>query len=64
MLNLGKPKTLYLNGRYRNNSLDKADLFNSYFYEQFSERSVYDVAVGWSNDDALNIDFNHKKLGD
>ena len=56
------PETLYLNGRYRNNSLDKADLFNSYFYEQFSEKSFYDVDVDWTNDDAFNIDFNHRRI--
>ena len=32
------PESMYLKSCYRNNPLDKANLFNNFFYEQFSER--------------------------
>ena len=35
---------------YRNKPLDKVELFNNYFYEQFSDASQYDIDIGWAND--------------
>ena len=43
---------------YRNSPLDKANLFNSYFFDQFSEASNYDVSIDWTNDSLFDIDFN------
>ena len=56
------PECMYLNGRYRSLSLDKAELFNSYFFDQFSEASQYDIEVDWSNDKDFDIEFCHIKI--
>ena len=52
------PECMSLNGTYRNSPLDKANLFNSYFFDQFSEASNYDVSIDWTNDSLFDIDFN------
>ena len=51
-----------LNGCFRNNSSDKAELFNRYFSEQFSSPSNYNIDIDWSNDASFNIDFSHQKI--
>ena len=56
------PECMHLNSRYRNNPLDKAELFNSYFYEQFSEASSYNIDINWSNDQQFDIDFSHQRI--
>ena len=53
---------MHLNGRFRNNSVDKAELFNCYFYDQFSGPSNYNVDIDWSNDQSFDIDFCHRKI--
>ena len=53
---------MYLNGRFCNNPLDKAELFNSYFYDQFSDPSTYNIDIDWSNDEAFDIDFSHQTI--
>ncbi len=56
------PECMYLNGRYRSLPVDKAELFNNYFFDQFSDASQYDVEVDWSNDNLLDIDFCHSNV--
>ena len=56
------PKTMHLDNRFRNKSSEKAELFNSYFYEQFSGPSNYNTHISWSNDQAFDIDFNRNRL--
>ncbi len=56
------PECMYLNGRYRSLPVDKAELFNSYFFDQFSDASQYDIEVDWSNDNKFDIDFCHTKI--
>ena len=51
-----------LNDCFRNKSLDKAELFNHYFSEQFSSPSNYNINIDWSNDASFNIDFCHRKV--
>ena len=53
---------MYLNGRYRNQPLDKAELFNGVFFDQFSDASDYDINIDWSNDSSFEIDFHHRKI--
>ncbi len=55
------PETMYFKDQYRNTAIDKANLFNTYFYEQFSEMSAYDIDIDWS-DAAFQIDFCHHKI--
>ncbi len=56
------PECMYLNGRYRSQSVDKAELFNAFFYDQFSDASNYDISIDWSTDSSFDIDFNHRKI--
>ena len=35
------PETMHLHNKFRNKSSESAELFNSYFYEQFSGPSNY-----------------------
>ena len=56
------PESMYLKNCYRNNSLDKANLFNNFFYEQFSERSSYNINIDWANDSSFDINFCHRKV--
>ena len=56
------PDFMNLNGCFRNKSIDKAELFNKYFSEQFSSPSKYDIDIDWSNDTSFNIDFCHRKI--
>ena len=39
------PECMHRNNTFRNKSLDKAALFNEFFYEQFTERSRYDIDI-------------------
>ena len=43
------PETVWYNDKFRTNMLDQADLFNEFFYAQFSDKSNYDI----------DIDMNH-----
>ena len=52
------PECMSLNGTFRNSPLDKANLFNSYFFDQFSEASNYDVSIDWTSDSLFDIDFD------
>ena len=59
------PERVYLRDTYRVSPSDKANLFNTFFFEQFSDRSEYDIEIDWSNDENFDIDFcqeNIKKL--
>ena len=56
------PETMHLDNRFRNKSSEKAELFNSYFYEQFSGPSNYSTHISWSNDQTFDIDFNRNRV--
>ena len=56
------PETMHLDNRFRNKSSEKAELFNSYFYEQFSGPSNYNTHISWSNDQTFDIDFNRNRV--
>ena len=57
---------MHLDDTFRNKSSEKAELFNNYFYEQFSDPSNYNTHIDFSNDQVIDIDFNrnivHKHL--
>ena len=46
----------------RNKPYEKAELFNNYFYEQFSGPSYYNTDINFSNDQVFNIDFNRNRV--
>ena len=52
------PECMSLNGIFRNSPLDKANLFNSYFFDQFSGASNYDISIDWTDDSLFDIDFD------
>ena len=56
------PETIHLEGRFRNDPVDKAELFNCYFYDQFSGPSNYNIAIDWSNDSTFDINFSENKI--
>ena len=56
------PEAMYRSNCHRNNSQDIANLFNTFFYEQFSDSSSYNIDFDWSNDASFEIDFCHQKI--
>ena len=48
------PESVHYKGRYRSNTSDQCTIFNSYFCDQFSEPSTYDISVNYSNDENSN----------
>ena len=44
------------------NNLDKANMFNKYFFDQFSNTSAYDIDVDFSNDGTFDIDFSCTRI--
>ena len=44
------PECVSYGGRFRSKSLDQAELFNTYFYNQFSSPSKYDIPINYSGD--------------
>ena len=53
---------MHLDNRFRNKSSEKAELCNSYFYEQFAGPSNYSTYISWSNDPTFDIDFNQNRV--
>ena len=51
-----------INGIFRNSPSDKANLFNSYFFDQFSGASNYDISIDWTNDSLFDIDFDAMEI--
>ena len=51
------PERMYRKTQYRTTPLDKANLFNEYFCDQFSERSLYNIDIEYANDNIFDISF-------
>ena len=49
------PETMKFGDQFRYKPLDQANLFNTYFFSQFSDRSSYDIEIDLRND---NYEFN------
>ena len=57
------PESMYLRNSHRNCNYEKSNLFNSHFYEQFSDESQYDIPIDFSNDETnFNVSFCHRKI--
>ena len=54
------PEAMYFKDCHRNNPSDIANLYNNFFFEQFSERSTYNTSPDWTSD--IEIDFCHRKI--
>ncbi|NQZ52153.1 MAG: hypothetical protein HRT95_18855, partial [Moritella sp.] len=56
------PESVYFNGRFRSSKKDQADLFNEYFYKQFSDSSSYDINIDYTNDPLNNFNIEHTRV--
>ena len=56
------PDSIYRNGVYANDHSKQADLFNSYFYDQFSTKSNYSVDVDFFNDEFSSFKFKEDRI--
>ena len=56
------PECIYRNGCFRNTAIDKANLFNNFFCDQFSDSSSYDIPIDFSNDGQYDITFFPHKI--
>ena len=56
------PECMNLNGTLRNSALDKAELFNTYFFDQFSDPSQYSIDIDWTNDHSNDIEFSSTRI--
>ena len=52
------PEIISYGGRFRSDSRDRAELFNEFFCDQFSEASLYEVDIDFSNDWEFDIEFD------
>ena len=58
------PATIYLRGKSSSDTKVKADMFNKFFFDQFSEGSSYDTDICFQADNDFDIDFNTIKIRD
>ena len=58
------PETIYLKGKSSSDTKVKADMFNKFFFNQFSEGSNYDIDICFQSDNNFDIDFNTDKVKD
>ena len=58
------PDTVFLKGTTSSDSKTKADMFNTFFYSQFSRASKYDTDIDFNLDESFEIDFNMGKVKD
>ena len=56
------PNCVSYSGQLRFNPKDQSELFNSFFYSQFSDPSQYDIDISYDNDDNFSIDFDHRDV--
>ena len=51
------PDRMYPGETYRESPLDRANMFNQYFSEQFSDESKYDIDIEWKIDAESDLNF-------
>ena len=56
------PETVNYGSRFRNKTQDKAELFNNFFADQFSDDSQYDIDIDYTDDIRNNINFDYKEI--
>ena len=56
------PGTVNYKNRFRNNPKDQANMFNTFFEEQFSDSSSYNINIAFENDHMNDIDFSMRKI--
>ena len=58
------PETVFLKGKASFESKTKADMFNNFFYSQFSSASNYDIDIDFKSDESFEVDFDLSKVKD
>ena len=58
------PETVYQGGKSSSDTKLKADMFNKFFFDQFSNASSYDIDISFESDNNFDIDFNVDKIRD
>ena len=56
------PERMFRNNCFRSTALDKANLFNNYFCDQFSDSSNYNIDIDYSNDNNFDISLCHREV--
>ena len=57
-----KVETMHLDDTFRNKPSEKAELFNNYLNEQFSDPSNYNTHIDFSNGQVFDINFNRNRV--
>ena len=52
------PETVFVKGKASSDPKTKADMFNIFFYNQFSSASNYDIDIDFNIDESFEIDLN------
>ena len=56
------PEVISYEGVTATDPLAKANMFNKYFYKQFSEPSCYETDIDFTNDSTFDIDFSASRI--
>ena len=56
------PESVHYNGCFRSVRKDQCDIFNQYFYRQFSDPSSYNIDIDISNDPASDFVIEHTSV--
>ena len=56
------PEVVSYGNRIRSNPKDQCELFNEYFYNQFSTPSTYNINIDYTNDHLFRINFEPEKI--
>ena len=56
------PNCVSYSGKLRFKPKDQVELFNSFFFNQFSDPSLYDTDISYANDVDFDIDFDHRDV--
>ena len=56
------PEIIRSGDRYRNKAVDQANLFNEYFYSQFSDASTYDIDIDFRQNENCFMDLRFHAL--
>ena len=56
------PETVSYNGKFRNNPQDQSELFNTYFADQFSTPSSYNINIDFSTEYDDDMHFTHRDV--
>ena len=56
------PEVMPLDSSVSSNAETKANLFNQYFFQQFSEVSDYDIDINFENDSEFDINLSTERI--